>query len=257
VSAIHAASRVATIGLAFSLLLVACRGYAASETSRQDRYSGEYGDLTDIYLDNNSDWWSEISKGLLGEPPGELLTRRPEPQNFQILGISVWGYSLNWPQKIVRALGRATVIERGDASTGRAQVCYKSAANSGRTKLIFETGECIESFYLFEDGAPFAGSERCVSSMQVNEHLKTPTGLGLDLTPAEVTKILGRPSTARPDNLVYIYRVHMRLTKEQIESERREAPNLAPDLEYDSDLSLVIRFRNGRSWYLYVTSARC
>jgi hypothetical protein len=255
--AMRAASRVSAIRFAFFLLLFACRVHAASETPRPDRYSGEYGDLTDIYLDNNSDWWSEIPKGLGGEPPGELLIRRPEPQNFQILEISVWGYSLNWPQKIVRTLGRAAVIERGDASVGRSQVCYKSVGGSGNTKLIFETGECSESFYLFEDGAPFVGSDRCVASMQVSERLKTPSGLGLGLTPTEVIKLLGQPSTTRPDNFVYIYRVNMRLTKEQIESERREAPDLAPDLEYDSDLSLVIKFRKGRSWYLYVTSARC
>jgi hypothetical protein len=248
---------VSSIGFALFLLLFALRGYATSETLRPDQYSGGFGDLSDIYLDNNSDWWSEIPKSLGGEPPGDLLTRRPEPQNFQILGISVWSYSLNWPQKIVRTLGRVTVVGRGDASAGRHQVCYKSPANSRDSKLIFETGECSESFYLFEDGAPFVGSDRCVSSTQVNDHLKTPTGLGLGLTPTEVAKILGTPSTARPDSFVYVYRVHMRRTKEQMDSAAREDPSGPPDVEYDSDVALIIRFRNGRSWYLYVMSETC
>jgi hypothetical protein len=250
--------RASTFGFALFLLLFALRGYATSETLRPDQYSGAFGDLSDIYLNDNSDWWSEIPRAHGGVPPGEFLAGPPEPQNFQILGISVWRSSPNWPQKIVRALGRATVIERGDASTGRHQICYKSAANYRRTSLIFESGECSESFYLFEEGGPFAGSDRCVSSTQVNQNLKTPAGLGLGLTPSGVVKLLGPHSLKRPDFFVYKYNLKMKRTKEEIESERREDPTLGlPDLEYDSDLSLLIRFRNGRLWYLYVTTEFC
>jgi hypothetical protein len=247
-----------TVGLALLLLLLACQGYGASETLGPDQHSRRFGDLSVVYVHEDSDWWSEIPKDVGGEPPGEFLAVRAERQNFRILGISVWGYSLNWPQQIVRTLGRATVIERGDAAFGRAQICYKSAGNSGQTKLIFETGECSESLYLFEGGPSFVGSDRCVSSMLVNESLKTPTGLGLGLTPAEVAKILGPPSATRRAFSVYKYNVKMRRTKEQIEAARREDPDPAPpDLGYDDSLSLVIRFRNGRSWYLYVTSGTC
>lgn len=81
--------------------------------------------------------------------------------------------------------------------------------------------------------------------------------MGLGLTPSEVVKILGPPSTTRPDLLVYSYTVKIRRTKEQIEAAKREAPYATPDLEYDNPLLLMMRFRNGRLWYLYETSETC
>lgn len=247
------------IGLVLFLsILFVWQGSGVPQVLRPDQYSGRFGDLTDIYLNDNSDWWSEIPKIVAEEPPGGYLAIQADPRNFRILGISVWGYTVSWPQQIVHTLGRATVIERGDAGTGRAQVCYQSAENSGQTKLIFETGECSESLYLFEDGAPFVGSDRCVSSPLVNEHLRTPMGLGLALTPAEVTKILGPPSAARRDFVVYKYTAKMTRTKKQLKDAERVDPGSgAPDLVYDDTLFLVIRLRNGRAWFLFLNSQTC
>jgi hypothetical protein len=132
-----------------------------------------------VYLHDNSDWWSEIRKDLGGEPPGKFLRVPPDPRSFEILGVSVWGYPLHWPRSIVSVLGRTTVVGRGDAATGRDQICYESAISSAPTKLIFETGECTTSFYLFEDGVAFTGSDRCQVSKRVTNDLKTRSGLRL------------------------------------------------------------------------------
>jgi hypothetical protein len=226
---------------------------------RSDQYSGRYGDLSDIYLNDNSDWWSEYFKANLGANPfGQSLSVRPRQGNFEILGISLWSYSVKWPQAVVHELGKATVIERGDAGVGRAQVCYQSAENSGQTKLIFEEGECLDSFYLFEDGHPFVGSDACVASQQVTCRLETLSGLGLGQTHAEVAKILGVPSKQGDDFLTYNYYLTMRRTKEQLEEDKSENPGYGtPDPEYENHLVINIEFRNGRSWYLHVRSGMC
>ena len=122
--------------------------------------------------------------------------------------------------------------------------------------MIFETSECTESFYYFEDGAPFGGSEECISSRVVTERIRTPSGPGLGLTPAEVTRILGTPSVKKSDFLAYRYEAEMERTKEQLQAAKREDPSPL-DLKYQNSLYLVVRFRNGRWWYLDAGSGMC
>jgi hypothetical protein len=171
----------------------------------------------------------------------------------------MWGEAQDWPQNIVHVLGRATVVERGDAANGRSQVCYKSADPSEPTKLIFEIGECTHSFYLFAGGAPFSGTDKCQGSNIITRDLKTPNGLGLGLTPEQVKKILGPPSAAEHESLTYDYNVKLTRTKQRLEELKREAgPEYGPpDLQIDDGLSILIKFHDARSWYLYVASSSC
>ncbi len=250
--------RVVVIGLVVCLIVFAWRGDSASGAAACDHYSGEYGSLCDSYLHDNSDWWSEIpDEAAAAQPTVKFTKSEPQSGNFRILGLSVWGIMVHWPQAVVHALGRADIVERGDASVGRAQVCYESAEASDGAKLIFEQGECAQGFYLIRDGEPFVGSDRCVPSALVTRKLRTPTGLGIGLTRAEVVKVLGRPSGRKGDSLIYSYRIKMKKTKEQIEAEHHDAPEFTPDLEYEDDLSILIRFRNGRAWYIYAASNTC
>jgi hypothetical protein len=222
--------------------------------------AGEYGNLNTVDLRDDSDWWSEIRKDLGGEPPGKFLSVSPDPLSFEILGISVRGYPLHWPLEIVSVLGRATVVGRGDAATGRDQICYESATSSAPTKLIFETGECTTSFYLFEDGAAFTGSDRCQVSKRVVRDLKTPSGLGLGLTREQVKKILGAPTRSDDESATYKSFVSLNRTKEQLEHITRDFPVAKygrPDLQFDDMLSILIKFRNDSSWYLFVASTTC
>jgi hypothetical protein len=76
-------------------------------------------------------------------------------------------------------LGKATVVERGDASTGRSQICYSSLGKQSKTYLMFEKGEVNDSFYLFKGGPDWKGSKLCTASNLVTTNLSTASGLRL------------------------------------------------------------------------------
>jgi hypothetical protein len=235
-----------------------CPGQAVAGTAACEHYSDQFGSICNTYLYDNSDWWSQIpDERAACEPNATLVRPSADRADFQILGISVWRGSDRWLRSIVRKLGTATILERGDASVGRAQVCYRSATPSERVKLVFEQSECAEGIYLFVDGKPFVGSDRCVPTMLVDRQLKTPTGLGIGLSRAQVLKILGRPSCRNTDSFVYAYSVMLKKTKENLEEEQKDFPNYSPDPDYEDDLSILIRFRKGRSWYFYLASNTC
>lgn len=251
-------TRVALLSPIFFGLLVLALPLVAGQSNAGSESSGptQYDDLKTTYLKDNSDWWSEIAKGEGGEPPGDISRASPSPHNFEILGISVWGFDLHWPNPATRVLGRATVVERGDASGGRSQVCYDSVPRSEATKLIFETGECANSFYLFDGGQPFSGTDRCQSSKLVTNDLKTTSGLGLGMTREEIRKILGPPVVVHGDSFTYKYNVIFKRTKEELEEWKRLDGEM-PDAQFDEGLSIVIKFRGERSWFLYVASSIC
>ena len=50
------------IAMALFLLLFVRQSYGDPENLRADEYSGRFGDLSDVYLSDNSDWWSEIAE---------------------------------------------------------------------------------------------------------------------------------------------------------------------------------------------------
>ena len=80
---------------------------------------------------DDSDWWSIIRQNDSDEivKPQELDI---PASNFRVLGVTVGKDDLEGIQK---KLGTATVVGRGDASTGRSQICYIGA--DGQTYLKF------------------------------------------------------------------------------------------------------------------------
>ena len=78
-----------------------------------------------------------------------VQSREPSPSNFQILGLNLDDDIFS---EAAAKLGKAPVVERGDASTGRSQVCYISPEERGTVHLVFEKGEVNEVFYLFVGG---------------------------------------------------------------------------------------------------------
>jgi hypothetical protein len=103
-------------------------------------------------------------------------------------------------------LGKASVVQRGDASAGRTQVCYTSRGEP-RVHLIFEKGEVNEALYLFNVGKDWKGSDLCSTSDLVTETLSTKSGLHLGETLSEVRAILGKPSAATGRKLSYLFSV--------------------------------------------------
>jgi hypothetical protein len=152
--------------------------------------------LTDD-LHDNSDWFSGLRpSGNEGELAGETddspaQEREIPATNFNILGI---GLSPDMFSSIEKKFGAIHEVQRGDASSGRRQACYVSTNDGPKIHLIFEQGEVDSSIYLFSNGPDWYGSDRCIPSKLVSKKLKTASGLGLGITPAQLTAILGKPS---------------------------------------------------------------
>jgi hypothetical protein len=96
---------------------------------------------TSISLRDNSDWWS-LSRTAEPDEIQHPEEREVSKANFRILGIDLGEDTFARAQSM---LGRAAVVERGDASTGRRQICFYSASEKQRTYLIFERGEVAYS----------------------------------------------------------------------------------------------------------------
>ena len=105
---------------------------------------------------DNSDWWSTSRSSDSGE---DIKTQERElaSPNFRVLGVTLGETMFS---RAATKLGKATTVERGDASTGRRQVCYSSAGPQEKVHLIFEQGEVGYTFYLFAGGPAWEGADR-------------------------------------------------------------------------------------------------
>jgi hypothetical protein len=164
---------------------------------------------------DNSDWWSRqvIFTNLdLSAPSTNLQLREPKPSNFQIGGVALG----NLGDAVSQQFGKATNVVRGDAAYARGQTCYISDGLP-QVHLIFEgDGEGFgSSFYLFEDGPNWTGSDFCAKSSRVSANLQTASGVRLGATPSQVQSILGNPSTVLPDRLVYVFEVERKNSNQQ------------------------------------------
>jgi hypothetical protein len=211
-----------------------------------------------VRLKDSSDWWSISSEhysGLIKTP----LTKPFDPRNFRILGLSLDTVDFD---AVVAKLGKASVVDRGDGSTGRSQICYASIAGSEQIHLVFESSEGETStFYLFRGGADWIGSSRCAKSNKVTASLSTETGLGLGLSRLQVEAILGKPDSAKGDRIAYLREFQRRATKEEFERSRREYPeSLSDELAHQKfdqvpvTMQIEANFKNLQMNYLVVST---
>lgn len=133
------------------------------------------------------------------------------------------------PMQVEYKLGSVRSVERGDASTGREQLCYRSNKRNENLYLIFEYGEVDATFYLFEGGRNWNGSEFCASSRKVTRALGTPSGLRLGLTQKQVETILGKPDIVTSNRFVYFREVERKTTVAGFEEMRRDYPEQLND----------------------------
>jgi SmpA/OmlA family protein len=210
---------------------------------------------------DDSDWWSTLVKFNqldLSAPSTNTQNGQPAPSNFEIAGIVL---SKQQFQNAAAKLGKAPVVERGDAANHRIQVCYSSLDKSQSVHLVFERdGEGFDSsFYLFEDGSPWNGIDLCVGSAPISAQLHTGSALRLGETQAQVRSILGKPSTSSPSKLTYVYEVRRKTSAQKLGEMRRAYPNLQ-DQElhssfdfYYAHVFIEARFVHSRLTYLAVT----
>lgn len=206
---------------------------------------------------DSSDWWSFVRRAELppGEPHQPVQHRAPEETNFNIAGITLgspWGFS-----EIRSKFGEGTEIERGEAASGRNQICYISP--SGNTHLIFEFGEIEAVLYLFKDGPKWNGSELCSSSAAISANISTRSGLRLGMRTQEVKSILGIPSVATPQKLVYYFSFRKKTTRKVLAQLKKKYPNMSnmeivKNFEYmDVEAYIEARFAFGKVNYLAIS----
>jgi hypothetical protein len=207
---------------------------------------------------DDSDWWSITREDTWagGLKPGN---KDLAPTNFQILGFDL-GTQF---EDISVKLGKAQPVSRGDGATGREQVCYVSTNHTGpKVHLVFESGELNAVFYLFADGTDWKGSNLCVSSNQVSPALRTPSGLRLGLTRAELETLLGKPDRTTADKVIYYREVKTKTTVADFERIRKNDPEKLSDKEaherwdfYTAEVYIEARFSDSRLNYLAVSRA--
>ena len=209
-----------------------------------------------VRLDDNSDWWSIMRDE--GQPRGikvqEQKAETPE-SNFKILGADL-GY-----QSPTAKLGQPTTVERGDAGNFRSQACYTSldgpTTDSNRVYLVFEYGEVTSAFYLFAGGPPWSGSDVCLKSRLVSRSTRTGSGLRLGMSTAEIKRILGEPSSAAVDRLVYSRVTKEKTSPEHLKMLRMNSTAMAEEelqrnAFWDVTVYIEARFSNDKMIYLGV-----
>jgi hypothetical protein len=216
------------------------------------------GQGTPVQLDS-SDWWSYTRKEEFPVPrpsqPIRFQSREPAEANFRVAGITL---GATWDFSEVRfKFGEATEAVRGDAASARKQICYKSSSDN--VHLIFELGEVNAALYLFEDGPKWNGDELCAASEAVSAKSSTASGLRLGLEPQQVRAILGVPSMATPQKLIYCFGYRTKTSRKALAQLRRSYPEMS-DAEFNKDFEdadgeayIEAWFASGRLNYLAIS----
>jgi hypothetical protein len=211
-----------------------------------------------VILKDRTDWWS-INNSSVRQPDVKARNATIAPGTFEIAGVDLGRDQF---RKLAIKMGKATVVERGDASTGRQQVCYTADDDAKKIYLIFEYGADESVFYLFSDGANWKGQKLCVSTKQVSLTLGTASGLKLGLNRVEVEAILGRADAVFNDKLVYTREIQVKTTPAEFEKVRNEYPQHLTDRLahekfdfYHIEIYIEARFGNSGMNYLAVSKS--
>jgi hypothetical protein len=213
-----------------------------------------------VRMKDHSDWWSIVNENS-HSPDIKPSSHDIDRKNFEIAGADV-GTAFHI---LAAKLGKATVVERGDASTGRHQVCYMSGGAKPKTYLIFELGSeegSGSTFYVFTGGADWKGSNLCAKSPKVSQTLSTASGLRLGLSPDQVKSILGPPDTTVGGKLVYSREFNRRATPAEFERQRQEYPDKLSDQQAHAkfdflpvEIYIEAGFADSKLWYLAVSKS--
>jgi hypothetical protein len=213
---------------------------------------------TEVRLADRSDWWSTLNDNFfwpIDRPTSDELNA----DNFEIVGLKLEEHDPSF-RAVKGRFGRAVSASRGDATSARHQICYVSDRKPP-VRLIFEEGDLNLAFYLFEGGLAWNGQALCAESSQVTSSLRTKSGLGLGMSPAEVEAVLGKADISNPTKLVYQREVEKRTPDDKLAALRLEHSELSDkDFHdnydsYDVELYIEARFTDGKLTYLAVSRA--
>jgi len=213
---------------------------------------------TTVRLEDNPDWWSGRSLADSYEPIQPPQERELPSSNFQVLGIELDDAMFD---RAATKLGKATHVERGDASTGRDQVCYVSTGGNEKVYLIFERGEVDFTFFLFTGGPSWNGIDRCVASNLVSLSSSTASGLHLGLTRAQIIAILGPPTSRSANELNYSVHVRKKLPPAELRELRQQHRDLSDGEfmenygEYDLNAGVDLKFVHSKLSFLCISKS--
>jgi hypothetical protein len=203
-------------------------------------------------MDDNSDWWSLLRDVRQELPCSPLSKEKPNAANFVIAGVDLRHAEpiRDAEEKVAKTSEKMT---RGDAATGRTQICFKSASEKGRFKLIFEEGAggLPSVAYLIDGGPDWPQSYKCVVSQKISNKLATASGLHLEMTAAEVEKILSKPCIVSNDSIEYAFDYRYMLPLDE-----RQRLKAKGDLDADEPVdwfgSMQIKFRGAKAYYIAI-----
>jgi hypothetical protein len=171
-------------------------------------------------MNDQSDWWALINPTTHRE---EVKAGNSELHEgtFSIDRLELGKIGIN---EIRRRWGKATVVERGDASTDRRQLCYVSPTTGEPVYVVFEFGEDVSNFYIFTGSKHWKGERLCVKTAKVSKDVATASGLKLGLSQDAVKAILGQPDATQDAVFMYSREVKRKASAAQIERQRKEYP---------------------------------
>ncbi len=212
-----------------------------------------------VRLNDDTDWWSLNNPHSI-QPDVDAKGSKKDitAGMFEIAGVVVGSGQFS---KLAAKMGKAQIVERGDAAYGREQVCYVAAGGPAKVYLVFEYGEDQSEFYLFSDGATWTGQNLCVRTKLVSMSLETRSGLRLGLSRAKVELILGKADAVSDTSLVYSREVWKKTTPAQFATLRRDYPGHLSDpaahKEFDYiPVDIYIEARFGKSGMNYLAVSR-
>ena len=208
-----------------------------------------------VRLGDRSDWWSVLNENFEW-PNNKAKGDELAPANFEIAGVNL---EADAPFRNLRErFGWAISAIRSKGNNAREQFCYVFG-QSASGRLVFEHGESNQSFYLFNEGQPWNGQALCAGSTQLTPALRTKSGLGLGISPAQVEQVLGKPDFTSPNRFVYYRDIEKHTPDDKLAQLRTEHSDLADkDFHdnydsYDLELYIEVRFTDGKLTYLAVS----
>jgi hypothetical protein len=216
-----------------------------------------------VGVQDNSDWWS-VGNQNFKMPDIRPLDKELPADNFAFAGLTLNFDDRDPLRAASRRFGSAVPVERSEAGSSRDQICYVSSQDPN-IHLIFEAGELDLVLYLFDGGPHWNGEDRCTKSSDVTETLRTNSGLGLGITPADLQRILGKPEFSDGTRFVYEREVKKTLSASELANIRKSHPEISEsDLKefeenhrsYILEIYIETRFTNSRLSYLMILRGR-
>jgi hypothetical protein len=124
--------------------------------------------------------------------------------------------------------------------------CYVSGRSGDSTALLFiwGTNNMAQCIGVFESREQLSPSVVCAPSVHVNAKLRTPEGLRLGMTHAEVESLLGVPSESAASRIGYARRFRLPASDKLLrEIGRKLEPGVETVLRYQG---VMVWFRDGQ-----------